>query len=326
MKRVLLLLVLIHTLYGDEILLKKALSDNLQPIPSNKKELLQLIDDPKNKITKNKIELGKKLFFDPRLSKSNLISCNTCHNLGMGGVDGVSAAIGDNWHPNPLHLHSPTVYNAVFLTYQFWDGRSPDLADQAKGPMTAPFEMASNPNEIAQKIKSIKGYKELFAKAYGKKTPITFDLIAQTIAIFEKTLITPSRFDKFLQGDLDALSLQEKKGLDIFIDKRCTSCHHGIAIGGKMRYFVMKNFTYKDVGAFHGNDNKLVRVPTLRNISKTAPYFHNGTVWSLKDAVLEMARVQLKLTISDDEAKSIVDFLHSLDGEMPNIIYPQLPR
>ncbi len=326
MKRVLLLLVLIHTLYGDEILLKKAISDNLQPIPSNKKELLQLIDDPKNKITKNKIELGKKLFFDPRLSKSNLISCNTCHNLGMGGVDGVSAAIGDNWHPNPLHLHSPTVYNAVFLTYQFWDGRSPDLADQAKGPMTAPFEMASNPNEIAQKIKSIKGYKELFAKAYGKNTPITFDLIAQTIAIFEKTLITPSRFDKFLQGDFGALSLQEKKGLDIFIDKRCTSCHHGIALGGKMRYFVMKNFTHKNIGTFHGNDNNLVRVSTLRNISKTAPYFHNGTVWSLKDAVLEMARVQLKLTISDDEAKSIVDFLHSLDGEMPNIIYPQLPR
>ena len=131
MKKLLLFLLSIHLLYGDQYLLDRALKENLQPIPSNQKELLKLIDDPKNKITKAKVALGKKLFFDPRLSKSNLISCNTCHNLGMGGVDGVSAAIGDHWHPNPLHLHSPTVYNAVFLTHQFWDGRSPDLADQA---------------------------------------------------------------------------------------------------------------------------------------------------------------------------------------------------
>lgn len=326
MKKILLLIsVIINWLDADVILHQKALKAKLEPIPSSTHKLLKLIDDPTNPITDNKIKLGKKLFFDPRLSRSNLISCNTCHNLALGGVDGISAAIGDSWHANPMHLHSPTVYNAVFLTFQFWDGRSPDLADQAKGPMTAPFEMASNPKEIETKIKNIKGYQELFDKAYGDNTQITFELIADAIAIFEKTLVTPSRFDRFLEGDLEALTTKEKKGLNTFLDKKCSNCHQGVAMGGMMKYFVMKNFTYKDIGTFSGNDNFLVKVPTLRNISLTAPYFHNGSVWTLQEAVNEMARVQLKLKITDEEAQSIVDFLKSLDGDMPNIIYPNLP-
>ncbi|MCK9336507.1 MAG: cytochrome-c peroxidase [Arcobacteraceae bacterium] len=326
MKKIFLLIaIVINLLVADNILLEKAQKANLLPIPSSTSELLKLIDEPQNPITDAKIELGKKLFFDPRLSKSNLISCNTCHNLGLAGVDGVSTAIGDNWQANPQHLNSPTVYNSVFLTFQFWDGRSPHLADQAKGPLTAPFEMASKPEDLAKKISSIKGYQELFDQTYGQNTQITFELIADTIAIFEKTLVTPSKFDKFLEGDMDILSEKEKKGLHTFIDKRCVSCHNGVALGGMMKYFVMKNFTYKDIGSFSGNDNFLVKVPTLRNISKTAPYFHNGSVWSLNEAVLEMARIQLKLKITDEEAQSIVDFLKSLDGDMPNITYPTLP-
>jgi len=325
--KIILFFCLLCTLgFSNTTLREKAQDANLQHIPKEKAKLLKLIDSPKNELTKEKIELGKILFFDPRLSKSNLISCNTCHNLGMGGVDGISRATGDNWQGNPLHLNSPTVYNAVFGYSQFWDGRSPDLLDQAKGPLQAHFEMNISPKELEKKINSIKGYKKLFVKAYGKKKKITFELIAETIALFEMTLTTPSRYDAFLLGNDKALSDIEKEGLELFISKRCVSCHQGVALGGLMRYFVKEKFTYGDVGGFSGNQNKLVKVPTLRNITQTAPYFHNGTVWNLKDAILEMGRIQLKLNITDDEALKIESFFQSLEGEKPKIIYPNLPR
>lgn len=327
MKIIWLILTLLLFLDANSIKIRElALKCELAPIPINKSQLLKLVDDPKNIMTKSKIELGKNLFFDPRISKSNLISCNTCHNLGLGGVDGLSQATGHLWQKNPSHLNSPTVYNAVFAFSQFWDGRSLDLADQAKGPIQAHFEMASTPQEVEKKLNKIKGYKKLFIDAYGKNTKITFDKVADSIAMFEKTLITPSRFDSFLLGDDNALNDSEKIGLETFIEKRCVSCHKGVGLGGVMRYFVKHKFTYSHIGDFSGNENKLVKVPTLRNITQTAPYFHNGMIWNLKDAILEMARVQLMLQISDDEASSIELFLRSLDGEKPNIIYPILPR
>lgn len=327
MKFFISLVFLSLTLVANEGLIKKAYEANMKPIPKSNKELKKLIDDPKNPITKDKVELGKILYFDPRLSKSNLISCNTCHNLGIGGTDGLAAAIGDNWQANPMHLNSPTVYNSALAYMQFYDGRSPHLADQAKGPMTTSFEMAIAPSELEQKIQKIKGYKKLFEKAYGKNTKITFDLIAQTIAIFEKTLITPSRFDDFMHGDTKALSQNEQKGLETFLAKGCANCHRNEALGGLMRYFDTRGkYTFRTVGGFEGNDNKLVKVPTLRNISRTAPYFHNGMVWNLKEAVFEMAKVQLSISMSDKEASEIVDFLHSLDGEIKSINYPMLPR
>ena len=315
-------------LFASSNLMKDAKQAGLKPIPQSELELLKLIDDPKDPITKRKVELGKKLYFDPRLSKSGLISCNTCHNLGLGGVDGVSAAIGNKWTANPHHLNSPTVYNAVFFKAQFWDGRSPDLPHQAQGPALAPPEMAGDPKIIAKKINSIPEYVEEFKKAYGRDVKIDFKNITSTIAIFEKTLVTPSRYDDFLNGDPTALSESEKEGFRVFLDKGCASCHNGIALGGKMAPFeVASKYKFRNVGDFLKiNKKKMVKVPTLRNVTETAPYFHNGEIWSLKDAVKEMGSVQLGIKINDKEASKIVTFLKALKGEKPVITYPQLPE
>lgn len=299
---------------SDVGLIKKAKDAGLKPIPNSQLEIIKLVDDPKNPITASKVELGKKLYFDPRLSKSELISCNTCHNLGMGGVDGISAAIGHKWTINPHHLNSPTVYNSVLNSVQFWDGRSPHLEDQAQGPMQAGPEMASPAKLVKDRVNSMPGYVKEFKKAYGKDTKITFKLIADTIGIFERTLITPSRFDEFLIGDTAALTKEEKKGLDVFIDKGCAACHTDIGLGGTMQPFeIHSKYSYAK-GDFKGNKNGMVKTPTLRNIEETAPYFHNGNVWGLQTAIKEMGSVQLGIKISNKEAKQIETFLKSLTG------------
>lgn len=315
-------------LFAKGSLVQDAKKVGLKPIPQSKFALLKIIDNPKNPLTDYKIELGKKLYFDPRLSKSGLISCNTCHNLGLGGVDGVSAAIGNKWTANPHHLNSPTVYNAVFFTAQFWDGRSPDLPHQAQGPTLAGPEMAGDPKIIAKKVNSIPAYVTEFKKAYGENVKIDFKKITQTIALFEKILVTPSRYDDFLNGYTQALNKQEKEGLRTFIDKGCASCHNGIALGGTMAPFeVAAKYKFRDVGDFLKiNKNKMVKVPTLRNITETAPYFHNGQIWSLKEAVKEMGSVELGIKISDSDADKIVTFLKALKGRKPIITYPQLPE
>jgi cytochrome c peroxidase len=311
---------------SDTKLLEKARKANLYPIPNTRLKLLKIIDDPNNPTTDLKINLGKKLYFDPRLSKSGIISCNTCHNLGLGGVDGISVATGHKWRANPHHLNSPTVYNAVFASYQFWDGRSFSLKDQAKGPIQMVFEMAMHRDILPDKIKNISGYKKEFQKAYGQNVKITFNLIADTIAIFEKTLITPSRYDDFLNGDINALSKKEKEGLNTFIDLGCIRCHKGIALGGFTQPFdTGKRYKYRNIGDFRGNKNHLVKTPTLRNIEETAPYFHNGMIWTLKEAIKEMGKIQLLLGISDEETQEIETFFNSLEGRKPKIIYPVLP-
>uniref|UniRef100_UPI0040480FF7 cytochrome-c peroxidase n=1 Tax=Aliarcobacter sp. TaxID=2321116 RepID=UPI0040480FF7 len=308
-------------------LLEKAKNNGLEAIPSNKNELMKLIDDKNDPITKEKVELGKKLYFDPRLSKSGIISCNTCHNLGLGGADGVPAAVGHGWTANPHHLNSPTVYNSVFFKAQFWDGRSPHLADQAQGPVQAGPEMAAPASLVEQRINSIPQYVDEFKIAYGKDVKVDFEKITATIATFEKTLVTPSKFDDYLNGNEKALTDKEKKGLNTFIDKGCTSCHNGIALGGTMQPFeVASKYTFMNVGDFKGDANGMVKTPTLRNITETAPYFHNGQIWSLNKAVKEMGSVQLGIKISDTEANEIVDFLKSLKGVKPDISYPQLPE
>ena len=311
---------------SDAQLRQKAMASNLKAIPQSQLEVLKLVDIPTNPITEVKVELGKKLYFDPRLSKSSLISCNTCHNLALGGVDGVEAAIGHKWTSNPHHLNSPTVYNSVLNSAQFWDGRSPHLEDQAQGPIQAGPEMAAPKELVTGRITSIPAYVEEFAKAYGKEQKITFEKIADTIAVFERTLITPSRYDDFLNGDDNALSKLEKDGFELFIDKGCVTCHSGTAIGGNMQPFeVVKKYKFASVGDFKGDKNGMVKAPTLRNIEETAPYFHNGKIWSLKDAIKEMGSIQLGLSISDKEAKSMETFLHSLTGRKPEVIYPVLP-
>ena len=298
----------------------------LQAIPASKAALMKLIDDPKNKITDAKVELGKKLYYDPRLSKSGLISCNTCHNLSEGGDDGVSAAIGHKWAMNPHHLNSPTVYNAVFFDAQFWDGRAKDLEEQAQGPIQAHPEMAATQEHVQDVVNSMPAYVAEFQKAYGKDVKIDFVKVTDTIGLFERTLVTPSPYDDFLNGNEKALTPKQKEGLKTFLDKGCATCHTGISLGQSMNAFnVTGTYKYQDVGDFKGDANGLVKVPTLRNITQTAPYFHNGKVWSLKEAIIEMGRIQLGSEINEKEAASIEEFFQALEGRKPALSLPLLP-
>jgi cytochrome c peroxidase len=320
-------LLSVSSVLANEALIQKAKNSGLVAIPAEKTALMEMIDDKNDPITKQKVELGKKLYFDPRISKSGIISCNTCHNLALGGADGIPAAIGHMWTKNPHNLNSPTVYNSVFFKAQFWDGRSPHLADQAQGPVQAGPEMAAAPELVEKRITSIPEYVDEFKGAYGTDVKINFEKITATIATFEKTLVTPSRFDDFLNGNKNALTKDEKEGLSTFIDKGCVSCHTGIALGGTMQPFeIASKYKFTNVGDFKGDKNGMVKTPTLRNITETAPYFHNGQIWSLSDAVKEMGSVQLGIDINDKDAAKIVTFLKSLKGEKPQIIYPQLPE
>jgi len=340
----LLLLSSISTsLVADTSLIEHAKKAGLRPIPTNKKELNKLID-PKGVVTPQRVELGKRLYFDPRVSKSGLISCNWCHNLGLGGVDGVPKAIGHKWSPNPHYLNSPTVYNAVFFKKQFWNGRSDTLEEQAQGPIQAGVEMAMDHKVLAKRINSIPAYVDEFKKAYGQKTDINLKTIANAIAVFERTLITPSRYDDFLNGDKKALNPQEKKGLKTFIDKGCVTCHNDIALGGSMKPFELNGkYKFRDVGDFVSN-NKMIKVPTLRNITETAPYFHNGQLWDLHEVIKEMGRIQvgykvqgkkqdnslsvqiMPISLTEKDIDNIVAFFKSLKGRKPSIEYPQLPE
>ena len=192
--------------------------------------------------------------------------------------------------------------------------------------MQAAPEMAAAPSLVEARVNSMPAYVEAFKKAYGDDVKIDFNTITKTIGIFERTLVTPSRFDDFLNGKEDALTPAEKEGLETFIAKGCTACHNGVALGGSMQKFpAVGKYKYADIGDFKGDKNGMVKVPTLRNITETAPYFHNGAIWSLKEAVQEMGRTQLGMEISDADAQKIVTFFGALKGRKPAIEYPQLP-
>ncbi len=325
-KTILSVVVASTTLLASSSLIEQAKNAGLEPIPESPSALFKLIDNPKNPITKAKVKLGKMLYFDPRLSKSGIISCNTCHNLIEGGDDGVSAAIGHKWRKNPHHLNSPTVYNAVFFSKQFWDGRAADLEEQAQGPIQAAPEMAATKKHVVKTVTSIPQYVKCFKHAYGEDVKITFKLVADTIATFERTLVTPSRYDAFLNGHKNALNKKEQEGLKTFIEVGCVNCHNGVALGGGMNAFnIYAKYKYNNVGDFKGDANGMVKVPTLRNITQTAPYFHNGQVWSLKEAVKEMARIQLGKKLSKKQTNAIVTFLKTLEGKKPDIKLPMLP-
>jgi len=298
-----------------------------KPIPLDQAELMKLIDNPKNPITPEKVDLGKKLYFDTRLSKSNLISCNTCHNLSLGGVDGVGAAIGHKWMANPHHLNSPTVYNSVFNFKQFWDGRAADLEEQAMGPIVAEPEMAATEMMVTHRIKASPEYVEEFAKVFGDEE-ISLTTIGKAIGAFERTLVTRAPFDEYLEGNQSALNEQETRGLKLFMDKGCITCHSGVGVGGTMfqKFPLMGKYKYENVGDFKGNENGLIKVPILRNITQTAPYLHNGAVWTLEEAVEIMAENQLGIKLSAEEVADIVAFMGSLEGEKPKIELPILPN
>lgn len=313
------LITAISLLAGEVSLAQKAKNAGLLPIEDASKY--------SKDIPAEKIALGKQLYFDGRLSQSGIISCNTCHHLGMGGTDGVEAAVGHKWTANPHHLNSPTVYNALFANKMFWDGRSPSLEDQAQGPIQAGPEMAMDKEQLVKVLASIKEYNDSFKKLYPKEG-LSIVTVGDAIGAFERTLVTPSRFDAFLMGDSKALSQAEQEGLNTFIDKGCASCHTNIGIGnnGMMQPFpLMGEYKYANVGDFKGNKHGLVKVPTLRNVAETRPYFHNGAVWSLKEAIKIMGQTQLGVELNDKEVASIETFLQALTGDKPEVTFPTLP-
>jgi cytochrome c peroxidase len=277
------------------------------------------------------VKLGAMLYFDPRLSKSGFISCNSCHNLSMGGTDNLKTSIGHNWQEGPIN--SPTVLNSSLNLAQFWDGRAADLKEQAGGPIANPGEMAFTHELAVTMLQSIPGYTNEFKRTFGTDK-IDIGMVTDAIAAFEETLVTPhAKFDKWLAGDDDALTPTELRGYELFKTSGCVACHNGPALGGnsfqKMGLVEPYHTTAEAEGrsAVTGKDADRFnfKVPTLRNVELTYPYFHDGGADTLVEAVDVMGRLQLGRTFSPDENAAIVAFLKTLTGEQPRILVPILP-
>lgn len=415
-----LIILMVVNLYAneDEKLLIQAYSYGLKPAPNNLITLKNIV-----KITsKEKITLGKKLFFDKNLSLNKDISCASCHDFKKGGADGIPTAIGHKNQKNPSHLNSPTVLNTAFSKHLFWNGSSHTLKDQAQGPLQATFEMSITPKLAEERVKQNSEYNQMFLNAFGSNK-ITFDKITEAIGEYEKTLVTRSRYDEFLEGDLTALNKEEKEGLKLFITKSCVGCHNGIALGGQKlrkfplsyhpiwsmsdiqsinelkklyeqfletlnedrKYFQIKfnddkkrynyllsafgtknlellekgffnlynkdevykvmttkgcihchdkktnrinrnllstiSFPFENKGGFLGDEKHLkhFRVPLLRNVVSTAPYFHNGSVEKIEDAIKMMGTHQARKNLTDEEIEKIVKFLKAVNGQLIDI-------
>lgn len=297
------------------------------------KPLPKQYDSKDNPITPAKVALGRQLYFDKRFSKNQDVACASCHDLAKYGVDGEQFSTGHKGQKGGRN--APTVYNAGNHIAQFWDGRAPTLEEQAKGPVMNPVEMAMAGKDAVEKVlKSIPDYGKAFKKAFPKdKDPVTLDNMALAIGAFERTLVTPSRFDKYLAGNAKALTDAEKAGLKLFIDVNCTMCHTGEAVGGSMFMklgMVQPWPNLKDQGRFEATKNEadkfFFRVPSLRNVEKTGPYLHDGSVKTLDEMVTLMAKHQLGKELKPDEVASIVTFLKALTGELPkNLAAPKLP-
>lgn len=271
------------------------------------------------------VELGQKLYFDKRLSADNNQSCNSCHRLdqNFAGVDNLPVSPG-SLAGTKGERNAPTVLNAGFHKAQFWDGRAADLVEQAKGPVLNPVEMAM-PSEadVEKKLREIEEYRNLFSKAFpDAKEPINYQNTAEAIAAFERTLVTTDRFDDFMEGDAQALTATEKEGLQLFMDTGCIQCHNGPLLGGSSYQKMGRNNPYsdkKDKGRFEvtkdPKDMYFFKVPSLRNVALTAPYFHDGKVESLEEAVSQMAYLQLDKELSEDEVNKITAFLEAMSAE-----------
>lgn len=286
---------------------------------------------PVQTINMAQVELGKKLYFDPRLSKSGFISCNSCHNLSMGGTDNIKTSIGDKWQQGPIN--APTVLNSSLSVAQFWDGRAPDLKAQAGGPIANPGEMAFTHTLAIDVIKSIPAYVTEFKQVFDTDQ-INIDQVTTAIAEFEKTLVTPnSRFDQYLLGNKDALTADEIAGWTLFKNSGCVACHNGEALGGTsfQKMGVVEPYQTKSkvegLAAVTGKDADRFKfkVPTLRNVEMTYPYFHDGEAATLTEAVDIMGRLQLGKKYSDKENAQIVAFLKTLTGDQPSFLLPILP-
>lgn len=296
------------------------------------KPLPAVAKNPDNQITEAKVELGRMLYFDKRLSKDNTQSCNTCHNLNTFGVDNNPRSEGNNGGLGDRN--SPTTLNAALHFSQFWDGREPDVEAQAGGPILNPAEMAMpSEAEVVNRLSSIKEYADLFSKAFpGDQQAITFENLKMAIGAFERKLLTPSRFDEYLAGNEDALTEQEKHGLQTFMDVGCPTCHTGNLLGGNLyqkfglydNYWNFTNSEKIDSGRYSVTKNKvdqfMFKVPSLRNIEMTAPYFHDGSIADLKKAVTIMGEIQLNKELTETEKTDIISFLKTLTGELPSDI------
>lgn len=310
-----------------------------QPLPTRAPEPA---DNPS---TEAKVELGKMLFFDPRLSSTGSVSCNSCHNVMASGEDNRAGSVGV--HGQVGGRTAPTVWNAAFNSVQFWDGRAPSLEEQAKGPVTNPIEMGM-PDwaQVVARLKQVPGYVEAFERVFGAGEAIDVDNVAKAIAAYERTLITPnSPYDRYVQGDTLALTEQQVRGMQTFAEVGCVGCHSGPAFNGpslpegtgffqkfpmyENGYFEAQYDFSADQGRYdvtrNPDDRLLRKVPTLRNIALTAPYFHNGKVKTLDEAVKIMGLLQLDKQLTNPQIADIVAFLNALSGEFPKQIMPQLP-
>lgn len=287
---------------------------------------------PRAKVSQSaQVELGKMLFFDPRLSRSGFISCNSCHNLSMGGSDNLKTSIGDHWQKGPIN--SPTVLNSSLNVAQFWDGRARDLREQAGGPIANPGEMASSHTLAVEMLRSIPQYVAEFQTVFGHDR-LTIEEVTAAIAAFEETLVTPgARFDKWLAGDTKVLTSQELRGWELFKTSGCVACHNGVNMGGQTFQRMGVVEAYKTDNPAEGRfavtgkdaDRFNFKVPTLRNVALTYPYFHDGAADTLTQAVDTMGRIQLGRKFTPEENADIVSFLHTLTGEQPRFPMPQLP-
>ncbi len=306
--------------------LQKQASAIFQPLPKQ----MASADNPS---TPAKVTLGRMLYYDPRLSKSQTISCNSCHMLDKAGVDGEPTSPGHKGARGDRN--SPTTYNAAVHIAQFWDGRAPTVEEQAKGPVLNPVEMAMpGEDHVLKVLRSIPGYLPLFQAAFpDEKEPITYENFARAVGAFERGLVTPSPFDAFLEGDTSALTADQLKGLQTFVEVGCTTCHNGVGVGGGL---------YQKVGLVHAYptadegrakitkneaDKFFFKVPSLRNVVLTGPYFHDGKVVSVEEAVRLMGWHQLGRELTKEQIASIVSFLGSLSGKPDEkyIAKPELP-
>lgn len=281
------------------------------------------------------VDLGRMLYYETRISISQEMSCNSCHLLDEYGVDGLQFSLGHD--DKPVGRNSPTVYNAAFHLSQFWDGRAADVEEQAQGPILAAGEMGMpNPEYVIEVLKTIPGYLPLFQAAFPDDAdPINYDNVGRAIGAFERRLVTPDPFDALLGGDETALDDQQKRGLALFVTTGCTTCHYGEALGGE-RYSVMGQAKpyegMTDEGRFAITANEADRfafkVPSLRNIAETGPYFHDGSITTLTEAVEIMVEYQLARELTDAQVADIVAFMQSLTGEIPRdyIYVPEFPE
>ena len=342
MKRTLIYALVVTVLIGcgdnnqkknsNELSDSETMSDSFKELNVQARQIFGVLPDtaenPDNITTPEKIELGKALYFDKRLSKDNTQSCNTCHDLNTFGVDNKSFSEGNDGGLGARN--SPTTLNAALHIAQFWDGREPDVEAQAGGPILNPVEMAM-PSEqaVVERLSGIDEYVRLFSKAFPEEPSITYDNLKKAIGAFERKLITPSKFDDYIAGNDDALNKKEKIGLQTFINSGCITCHSGNLLGGNLyqkfglfgNYWEYTKSKKIDNGKFdvteNENDRYFFKVPSLRNIEKTAPYFHDGSVQELNEAIRIIAKVQVNKDLTVKEIDEIIDFFKTLTGEVP---------